>query len=148
MDIVAHQFFQGLLDSACNADLTRGGNREKRLEKQDFLIFAQIASAPYAMLMASMTFGPNLLYHDTTLCTVDTETSVWMAISEAGRGSTNAFQMISHLRCSLPAVCLSRSDTSNSERCEAADVTTPMKHLPKNYVRELIANSRLNRELV
>jgi len=39
-------------------------------------------------------------------------------------------------------------DTSNSERCGAAEVTTPIKHLPKNYVGELIANSRLNRELV
>jgi len=84
----------------------------------------------------------------TTLCTVDTETSVWIAISEAGRGSTKAFRIINHLRCSLPAVCLSRIDTANLERCGATDVTPPIILLPKNYLGELISNSTLNRELV
>jgi hypothetical protein len=62
--------------------------------------------------------------------------------------STDAFQTMSRLRCSLPAVCLGRTDTSNTERCGSADVTLPIKHLPKTTWGELISNSTLNRELV
>ena len=52
MDPVAQQFFKGLLDRTRNADLPRGSNLKKRLEKLGFLVFAQIASAPYAVLAA------------------------------------------------------------------------------------------------
>jgi len=52
MDPVAQKLFEGLLDRTRNADLPRRGNLKKRLEKLGFPVFAQIASAPYAVLAA------------------------------------------------------------------------------------------------
>src|SRR5208283_1041366 len=117
MDLTVQQIFEGFLDLAGHANPARGGKLKEHLRRM-----------PLSQL--STVFGPNLLYRDITLCTVETETSVWIAISEAGRGSTKAFQITNHLRCSLPAVCLSRIDTSNSERCGSADVTPPITCLP------------------
>jgi hypothetical protein len=46
---VGQQFFEGLLDPACKADLSRGQSQQM-FGKLGFLFFPEMASAPYAIL--------------------------------------------------------------------------------------------------
>jgi hypothetical protein len=53
---MVQQILEGSLDLAGHANLARGGKLKKRLEKLGFLVLAQIASAPYAIVAALDSF--------------------------------------------------------------------------------------------
>jgi len=130
MDLMVQQILEGSLDLAGHANLARGGKLKEWLEKLGFLVLAQIASAPYAIVAALDRFWTESVvpgYH----VMHGRNRNIRMDSDLRGRPWVNQ-GIPDHKPSALfsPAVCLSRIDTSNSERCGSADVTPPITCLP------------------
>ncbi|MBM3300835.1 MAG: hypothetical protein FJY85_12880 [Deltaproteobacteria bacterium] len=142
---MAQQLFEGLLDPACNADLPGGGKLKKRFEKLDLLFFAQVASAPYAVLAAldrsrtkSVVPGYHVIHCGNRNACMDSDFPGWARVSQRVPDH-KAPTLLSSGGLPHPYGHLEFREMRQCRRDSTPQIP------PKIYVGELTANSILNR---